>query len=197
MTTVGNHIQNQKRNFEKALKSNLYSDEQKKVFKDAISSLEYISAFYERKYVLPELETDASSKWGEIHGWLMGSYVNVYKAQAILDGKEQPTTQLSCKPSGRCNCDDCKLAMQNKSLRIAISQLKTARFSCDVKYILNSILVVLLRYKCESAAFLVNRTKDVKNLMWDFDGILGGREVYEEERMNLNMLIEEFEHFLD
>ena len=99
---------------------------------------------------------------------------------------EKPTETMECKCKQIC----CK--MQNDSLRCAIDGLRNNQYNSNtILGTLEATYNLLAVYSCLPGTCLLKRVQ------WVYNNVLSGNEeLYQSERIKVNMLISELEAFL-
>ena len=70
--------------YSEALSMSRYGNREKKIFSDAVDSVNYIQKILKRDVVLPHLDDFSNSASGRVYGWLAGSLKNIDMADQII-----------------------------------------------------------------------------------------------------------------
>ncbi|MBP3707810.1 MAG: hypothetical protein J6J36_04285 [Clostridia bacterium] len=106
VTTVGDQFNELESKFKEALENEGFSEYEQKVLRDAIDSVQYVRGFFSEKHVLPKLEESVHTTWGKTFMWIRGSFINIEKAEAIVNSpKNENILQMV---NGQCRSTDEK-----------------------------------------------------------------------------------------
>ncbi|MBP3707811.1 MAG: hypothetical protein J6J36_04290 [Clostridia bacterium] len=104
VTTVGDQFNELESKFKEALENEGFSEYEQKVLRDAIDSVQYVRGFFSGKHVLPKLEESVHTTWGKTFMWIRGSFINIEKAEAIVNSlKNENALQIM---NGQCRSTD-------------------------------------------------------------------------------------------
>lgn len=95
--SVGGKMNRLKLDIAKALASEDYSSEERKLLQDAIDSIEYVKGFFAGTSVLPKLTEDAETTWGKTWDWLRGAFKKIDMAEQLIN---QPASELQLEIGG-------------------------------------------------------------------------------------------------